>query len=158
MRPDDDLKLGKLLKKNGFRQELMFGRGMLRVEWYASVRELIQGLMKNAFSRRGLPDLVVVSSTLSPARDSGLALPGGLPDLRADTLAEPGERPGAPAGSLLDQRSPGRSAALDGIGFPLATLLFLYIVWRSMLTILWNGGIEWRGTHYPLAELKANRV
>jgi hypothetical protein len=45
-----------------------------------------------------------------------------------------------------------------GVGFPLATLLFLYIVWRSMLTILWTGGIEWRGTRYPLAELKANRV
>jgi len=49
MRPDDDLKLGKLLKTSGFRQEMMFGLGMLRVEWYRSVRELIQGLMKNAF-------------------------------------------------------------------------------------------------------------
>jgi hypothetical protein len=45
-----------------------------------------------------------------------------------------------------------------GVGFPIATLLFLYILWRSTLTILWNGGIDWRGTHYPLAELKANRV
>ena len=45
-----------------------------------------------------------------------------------------------------------------GLGFPLATLLFLYILWRSTLTILWNGGIDWRGTHYPLAELKANKV
>ena len=45
-----------------------------------------------------------------------------------------------------------------GVGFPLATLLFLYILWRSTLTILWRGGIDWRGTHYPLAELKANRI
>jgi hypothetical protein len=45
-----------------------------------------------------------------------------------------------------------------GVGFPLATLLFLYILWRSTLTILWHGGIDWRGTHYPLADLKANRI
>src|SRR6185503_18800288 len=50
MRPDDDIKLGKLLKKTGYRQELVFGRDMMHVEWYASVRELVNGLMKNSFS------------------------------------------------------------------------------------------------------------
>jgi hypothetical protein len=39
-----------------------------------------------------------------------------------------------------------------------ASLLFLYILWRSTILILWTGGIEWRGTRYPLAELKANKV
>ena len=50
MRPDDDIKLGKLLKKAGYRQELVFGMGMLVVEWYSSLRELIDGLMKNSFA------------------------------------------------------------------------------------------------------------
>jgi hypothetical protein len=44
------------------------------------------------------------------------------------------------------------------VGLPLATLLFLYIVWRATILTLWNDGIDWRGTHYPLAELKANKV
>ena len=45
-----------------------------------------------------------------------------------------------------------------GIGFPIASLLFLYILWRATLMTLWNDGIDWRGTHYPLSELKANKV
>jgi uncharacterized membrane protein YhaH (DUF805 family) len=45
-----------------------------------------------------------------------------------------------------------------GIGFPIASLLFLYILWRAMLMTLWNDGIDWRGTHYDLASLKANKV
>jgi len=34
----------------------------------------------------------------------------------------------------------------------------VYIVWRSMVVIYLNNGINWRGTHYSLAELKANKV
>src|SRR5437764_104449 len=64
MRPDDDLKLGKLLKTSGFSQEMMFGRGMLRVEWYRSVQELIQGLMKNAFPGVDYRLSVVLSATV----------------------------------------------------------------------------------------------
>ena len=35
-----------------------------------------------------------------------------------------------------------------GIGFPIATLLFIYIMWRAMLTTIFKNGINWRGTHY----------
>lgn len=50
MRPDDDLKLGKLLKRAGYRQGMVLGMGLLEVEWYSSLSELIDGLMKNAFA------------------------------------------------------------------------------------------------------------
>ena len=50
MRPDDDMKLGKLVKKRGFRQDAVIGRNFVIVEWYTSLRELIDGLMKNAFA------------------------------------------------------------------------------------------------------------
>ncbi len=39
-----------------------------------------------------------------------------------------------------------------------ATLLFIYILWRSALSIFLHGGIDWRGTHYPLEELKRNKI
>ena len=36
MRPDDDLKLGKIIKLAGYRQDVVHGIGMIAVEWYAS--------------------------------------------------------------------------------------------------------------------------
>ncbi|HEY5512071.1 MAG TPA: glycosyltransferase family A protein, partial [Geomonas sp.] len=50
LRPDDDMKLGKILKLDGFRQESAYGGGLLTVEWYATLGELIRGLEKNAFA------------------------------------------------------------------------------------------------------------
>jgi len=44
------------------------------------------------------------------------------------------------------------------LGFPVAVLLFIYIMWNSTLKTLKNDGIDWRGTHYSLAELRANKV
>jgi cellulose synthase/poly-beta-1,6-N-acetylglucosamine synthase-like glycosyltransferase len=157
MRPDDDLKLGKLLKKNGFRQDFVFGQGMLRVEWYASVRELIQGLMKNAFSGVDYRVWVVVVSTV--AQLVVLVWP-----FLALILTSGATRWLNLASVLVLLALCWINAPLAGVrrwhglGFPLATLLFLYIVWRAMVLTLWRDGIDWRGTHYPLAELKANKV
>ena len=46
----DDLFLGKLIKRGGYRQECMDGRGFVAVPWYCSANELISGLMKNVFA------------------------------------------------------------------------------------------------------------
>jgi hypothetical protein len=51
-------------------------------------------------------------------------------------------------------RLPRRAA----FGFPIAVLLFVYIQWRAMYLTLRYRGIHWRDTHYPLDELKANKV
>jgi hypothetical protein len=44
------------------------------------------------------------------------------------------------------------------VGYPLTSALFVYILLRTMLLNLIQGGIYWRGTFYTLKELKANRV
>lgn len=157
MRPDDDLKLGKLLKTRGFRQEFVFGQGLLRVEWYASVRELIQGLMKNAFAAVDYRIAVVFCSSV--AQLAVMVWP-----FLALFLTSGAAR-WLNLGSVLVLFVLGWANAplagvrrWHGIGFPVATLLFNYIVWRATLTTLRNDGIDWRGTHYPLSELKANKV
>ena len=159
MRPDDDLKLGKLLKSRGFRQEFVFGQGALRVEWYASVRELVQGLMKNAFSGVDYRVRVVVVATAMQLAVFvwpfvAIFLPIWSGPTRWLNLASV-----LTLVALCWINAPLAGVRRwHGVGFPLATLLFLYILWRAMLLTLWRGGIDWRGTHYPLAELRANKV
>jgi hypothetical protein len=41
---------------------------------------------------------------------------------------------------------------------PVSTTLFIYSLLRSMVLTLWNDGIEWRGTKYPLDELRKGMV
>jgi hypothetical protein len=41
---------------------------------------------------------------------------------------------------------------------PVGTTLFIYILLRSMVSTLWNDGIVWRGTKYPLEELRRGMV
>ncbi|HEV2131750.1 MAG TPA: glycosyltransferase family 2 protein [Longimicrobiaceae bacterium] len=157
MRPDDDMKLGKLVKKNGYRQDVLFGRGMISVEWYASVRELIRGLEKNSFAAVDYSLPAVLASSVALLLFNvwplvALAVTGGvtwllnalivllMALLYADSTRYSGSRPEL------------------GVGFPLATVIFVYILWRSTYLTLVNRGIRWRGTHYPLEELRANRV
>jgi hypothetical protein len=50
------------------------------------------------------------------------------------------------------------SRAWHAVGYPLMSVLFLFILLRTMLLNLLQGGIRWRGTFYSLKELKANKV
>lgn len=157
MRPDDDMKLGKLLKKNGFRQDVLFGRGMISVEWYATLREVVRGLEKNSFAGLEYSLAAVLGATLALLLLNvwpwaALLLTGGA----AWWL-------NAASAFLMFSLFAGATRAsgahpLLGLGYPLATLLFLYIVLRATWLTLRNDGIDWRGTHYPLAALRANRV
>jgi hypothetical protein len=41
---------------------------------------------------------------------------------------------------------------------PLGALLFGYMLARSTVVTLWRGGVVWRGTFYPLEELRRGVV
>ncbi len=157
MRPDDDMKLGKLIKKNGYSQELLFGKQMIHVEWYSSLRGLIDGLMKNAFAGvdYNIPAIVagsIVQFLLNVWPFLGISLTTGITRIINIIVI---------LIIILLCWDAARFHNLRrwyGIGFPICTLLFIYIMWKSMLMTIFNHGINWRGTHYPLAELKANKV
>ena len=40
--------------------------------------------------------------------------------------------------------------------FPIAAALLIYALFRSVIVTLLHGGIRWRGTFYPLSELRRN--
>jgi hypothetical protein len=157
MRPDDDLKLGKVLKAAGCRQDLLIGEEMVSVEWYGSLGEAVRGLEKNTFAGLNYSVASVVGACLvSLAVDvwpfAAILLTGGVTRwLNALSAAT------AVLTYVASTRASG-TRALYGLAYPLGTLLLLFIVVRSTVLALRNGGIRWRDTLYPLDQLRANRV
>jgi hypothetical protein len=157
LRPDDDVKLGKLFKKNGARCELLHGLGAISVQWYDSTAAMVRGLTKNAYAgadyRWWVPPLGVVAQAaifLWPV--AALFLTDGLAWAAylgcVVTMLALG----------VDQTRFTGGRAAHGLLLPVGVAIFSYILLRSMIVTHWTGGITWRGTHYPLAALKANRV
>lgn len=157
LRPDDDIKLGKILKMAGYRQDAAYAPEFLAVEWYASIGETVRGLEKNAFSGADYNVLLILfgvvfhlSCSVIPfiapfvldgtPRILYLAAAGVILLTVADCSRHHGARP------------------WHALGYPAMTILFVYILLRTMLLNLIEGGIRWRGTFYPLAELKKNKV
>jgi cellulose synthase/poly-beta-1,6-N-acetylglucosamine synthase-like glycosyltransferase len=157
MRPDDDLKLGKLVKKNGGVQEMVIGAELVSVEWYHSVREAVRGLRKNAFAGTDYRISLVIVATVMHLLfiiwpfAAVWVTDGWTRVLYAVAI---GILLLMYAGSAAAQGSPMWHSVL----FPVASAMFIYVLWNATLYALVNRGIEWRGTHYPLDELKANRV
>jgi glycosyltransferase involved in cell wall biosynthesis len=157
LRPDDDLKLGKILKRAGFRQEFVAGRGLIKVEWYASWRQVRDGLMKNLYAgaeyRTWLVALGVLSHVLLLALPPfALAWTGGL----AWWL-----NAGCVALYLWQGAAASRgfgTAWWAGVLLPGLVLFGAYLMVRATWLTLRNDGIDWRGTHYPLAALRGNVV
>lgn len=50
LRPDDDLQLGQLIKKEGLWQDVLAGKGYVCLEWYKNLGELGRGVQKNSFA------------------------------------------------------------------------------------------------------------
>lgn len=157
LRPDDDLKLGKIIKKAGFRQRLVYGTGLIRVEWYASVRELVLGLEKNVFAGTDYRLWLATSGVLFHLVASlwpylALFVTEGA------TLAAYVAIVAVIGLIVADGARFHGSSPWYALGFPLTAGLFTFIIVRTVICNLAKGGIIWRGTLYPLEELRKNRV
>ena len=156
LRPDDDLKFGKLVKDHGYRQDVLNGRGMVTVEWYRSVGELIDGLMKNMFAGMEYRISSVIAATLAALVMHiwpwiGVWVTGGWPQAGyAVTIVMMIISFGVTMG-------PFGVKFWQGLLLPLTIGLLVYIQCRSAVLVLWRGGIVWRGTFYELRQLKAGK-
>jgi len=157
MRPDDDLKLGKIIKLAGWRQDLVDGGGLIAVDWYHSLGELIRGLEKNSFSaiEYSAPFVVFDSTAILLLNVwsfiAVFVVPGPVRWIYLAVCLSLWFMTWLMAVGM-------RAPATCALAFPLAALLMVYIQWRTMLLNYWQGGIRWRDTHYSLAELRANKV
>jgi len=153
----DDMKLGKVVKRAGFAQRNVFGGDLISLRWAQGAMGVVNNLTKNFFAVlsfqmwRGLISAV------------GLALLNLMPFVGV-WMAHGWAR--VPYGVALFSMfliyvgMSWRSAVPAYYFFlhPVSTVLFIYTLLRSMVLTLWQGGIVWRGTKYPLAELRKGMV
>ncbi|MGV3504922.1 MAG: glycosyltransferase [Adhaeribacter sp.] len=156
LRPDDDLKLAEKLKKVGCRQDVLYGDGEIGLEWYTSVREFVQGLMKNTFATSGYRLWLAAATVAATLLAFALPLPLLL------LLGQGPER--MMAGLIFLSWLPlftGRQSQQSRWWFaglvPAAGFLMAYILVKSTWLTLRQGGIYWRESFYPLSELKKQR-
>lgn len=154
MEVGDDLGLALLLRRHGARAGFVAARTDVWLSWYASFAEMARGLEKNMFGgglgysylQLGGVLLLLLLWSLGPL----LGLLGALWPLAAGGFLAL-----AAAGVLAAQRM--RQPAAGAFLWPIGVLLFGYILCRSARHCHRHGGVVWRGTRYPLAELRAGR-
>lgn len=153
----DDMKLGKLVKEAGFRSGVARAEGTLSVHWHSGVGNIIRGTTKNFFATTGfrlwmtsLQVFVLLLMCLFPV----LALPFVHDWARAFDLV-------AILCPVLTQGSVSLEFGVSPIyalTYPIGALVFGWMLARSTIVTLWQGGVVWRGTFYPLEELKRGVV
>jgi cellulose synthase/poly-beta-1,6-N-acetylglucosamine synthase-like glycosyltransferase len=158
MRPDDDMKLAKLLKRHGFRQGVAYGTGLISVEWHQTLPDAVRGLSKSMFPALDYRIGATVAGVLMLMLTNVLPVFGLLTRNMTGTLC----RLNFLSTFLLyayrarhfGHETPWWYAMLH----PFGICAFIYAMLRSASTTLAGGGIEWRETRYPLKELKDNAI
>jgi glycosyltransferase involved in cell wall biosynthesis len=153
----DDLAIGKILKESGARQVFARHDGLVQVRWHPGLRGLIRGVEKNAFPAARYNVLLgatapwaLLAAAWAPV--AGLFLPGVVP--KAAALL-------AWCWVLVSYQVVARSARIrlwQAVLMPVGVTVFIYSFMRSMVITLSRRGVRWRGTFYPLAELRRRRV
>ena len=153
----DDMKLGKLVKQAGFRSGVAVAQDAVSVEWHLGLRNLMRGLEKNFFAAAGfnlgMVGLQIATLLLfNVAPFFGLAFGSGWIRLLAavSVLISLSFH----LGGDMVMRVP----ALYCLTLPLGATVFCFILLRSTMLTLKQGGIYWRGTFYKLEDLRRGLV
>jgi len=153
----DDMKLGKLIKNAGYRQRNVFGEDLITLRWIKGTFGMVQNLTKNFFA--------IVSFQVPRAVASAFMLAFlNLVPFAGIWMAHGWTRlPYAVAllsifGIYLGMSWKSDVPAYYFLLHPISSALFVYIMLRSMILTLGHGGVVWRGTFYPLDELRKGMV
>jgi glycosyltransferase involved in cell wall biosynthesis len=153
----DDMKLGKIVKQSGFRSGAGVAQGSITVRWHAGLGNLVRGVTKNFFAGVGYSvPLAAISFAglllINVAPFLGLLLGHGWIRIFA-AIAVSVALCFHTAVAVTMRVSP-----LYALTHPLGAILLSYMLLRSTVVTLKQGGIIWRDTFYPLDELKRGSV
>jgi cellulose synthase/poly-beta-1,6-N-acetylglucosamine synthase-like glycosyltransferase len=158
MRPDDDMKLGKLLKRHGFRQGVAYGAGLISVEWHQTLLDAVRGLSKSMFSSLDYRIGATVAGVLMLLLTNVLPVFGLFSRNLTGTLCRLTFLSTFLLYAYRARHFGNMTSWWYAVLHPFGICVFIYAMLRSASTTLAGGGIEWRKTRYPLKELKDNAI
>jgi len=148
----DDLRMGWMIKRAGYRQCVVLGPDLVRLRWLHSALGVVHLAEKNGFAAYRYNVALTLLASIGLATIAllpliaivagGWALVAGLLSYVAVALTFWGNRKVTAAPAWL------------AILYAPATLVVLYALMRSMTLALVRQGIDWRGTRYSLSEIR----
>ena len=153
----DDLKLGKIVKRAGFRSGVGLAGDYVSVRWHEGVRNIVRGVTKNFFAVAGYSVGVVALQVL------GIFSTNLLP-FAAIPFVHGWTRILAAVSVLLALAVHAGTAKVTkasgwyALTLPLGAAIFAYMLILSTVVTLKQGGVSWRDTFYPLDELRRGMV
>jgi hypothetical protein len=153
----DDVKVGKLVKRAGLRSGVANAGRAVCVHWHSGLGNIIRGTTKNFYATTGFRLwvacgqvagvlLMFVLPWLTLPFVHGWALVFAVVAIALPVMAQ--------AGAAIEfAESP-----LYAVTQPLGALIFAWMIVRSTVVTLRQGGIRWRGTFYAIEELKRGVV
>jgi glycosyltransferase involved in cell wall biosynthesis len=148
----DDLRMGWMIKRAGYRQCVVLGPDLVRLRWLHSALGVVHLAEKNGFAAYRYNVALTLLASIGLATIAllpliaivagGWALVAGLLSYVAVALTFWGNRKATAAPAWL------------AILYAPATLVVLYALMRSMTLALVRKGIDWRGTRYSLSEIR----
>ncbi len=153
----DDMKLGKIVKRSDFRSGVGIAQDSVMVRWHAGLGNLIRGVTKNFFAGAGYKIGIVALGIaglflIDVAPFLGVFLGHGWIRMFAAIAVVIALSFHAAVASTM------RVSPLYALTHPLGAVLLGYMLLRSTIMTLKQGGIVWRDTFYPLDELKRGVV
>jgi glycosyltransferase involved in cell wall biosynthesis len=153
----DDMKLGKIIKNAGFAQRNVFGEDLISIRWARGAMGVVNNLTKNCFAILSFQWWRAIISVF------GLAFLNLLPFGGVWFAHGWARLPYAISLLSIFLIYAGMASRSDVPAYyfllhPVSSVLFIYTLARSMSLTLWNDGIVWRGTKYPLEELRKGMV
>ena len=153
----DDMKLGKVVKNAGYAQRNVFGSDLISIRWARGAMGVVDNLTKNFFAIMSYQWPRALASCFALAFLNLMPFAGIL-------LAHGWARlPYAVALFGMLSIYVGMSTKSDippyyFILHPVSSTLFVYTMLRSTFLTLGRNGVVWRGTFYPLEELRKGMV
>jgi hypothetical protein len=149
----EDLTMAHCVKRAGLRQRVAIAPGMVSLHWAAGALGVVNVMTKNLFAVFRFRIALVLAACLGLAVQClapfvFLLIPRTRVPAILTLLAV------AALYALSSRHS--KISALYAVLFPAGAALFLYSLLRSAFTTLRAGGVMWRGTFYPLKELRKN--